>query len=174
MPGRSVAGISQPLSFAPTSVTSTVGEPKPATTAAIPAQSGFVRDTSRQAVPTTGPHFGRRKSIVILDSNVHRAEERASRLRLAGIEVRCAATPEHALECLEERISDLLLIEARKEPAAALHFSASAKRFNPAQRIGFYVDGPECISWAAPGTMPGKNTTRVRDADKKPLSLEAT
>lgn len=134
-------------------------------------QSGLVPDLAPHAAPAKNPHFDRRKSILIFDKDRNRAEARASRLRLDGIDVRCAATPNHALDCLDQQPCDLLLIDARKDPNAARCFCASVKRINPAQRVAFYVDGPKCISWFATDAMPHKTTSRGGPAANMPALL---
>lgn len=128
----------------------------------LPVESGLASDSAPHAAPAKNSHVDRRKSILILDEDLNRAEARASRLRLAGIDVRCAATPNMALEQLT---CDLLLIEARNNPGAARAFCALVKRINPAQRVAFYVHGAKCISWAAPDwaapdAMPRESTNR--------------
>lgn len=123
-------------------------------------QSALVPDLALHATPAKNPRVDRRKSILIFDEDLNRAEARASRLRLDGIDVRCAGTSNKALDCLDEGPCDLLLIDIRNDPSAAPHFCASVKRINPAQRVAFYVDGPKCISWSVNDAMSHKTTGR--------------
>lgn len=98
-----------------------------------------------------------RKSILILDEDRNRAETRAARLRLAGVEVQCSATPDEAIAWLKENSSDLVLIDARKRRYGLGAFCDSVRRVNPAQRMAFYVDGPKLISWSVPAVAAPKN-----------------
>jgi CheY-like chemotaxis protein len=92
----------------------------------------------------------RRKSILVVDEDVKRGELRASRLRQAGVEVQYAASIEAASFFLQEGSYDLVLVEMRKDPDRARDFCSSVRRRCPEQRMAFYVDGPQCISWSEP------------------------
>ena len=96
------------------------------------------------------PRLPRRRSILLLDDNTKRGEIRAARLRMAGADVHYMRTADDALWLLQESPYDLVLIDMRNHLPEGHRFCFDVLRRNPAQRMAFYVDGPECISRTAP------------------------
>lgn len=96
------------------------------------------------------PVSERRKTILIVDEDTQRGELRVARLRVVGVDARHAASTKDAFDRLQEGAYDLVLLDVRQRPDRARPFWNSVRHIKPNQRVAFYVDGGECISWSAP------------------------
>jgi hypothetical protein len=91
----------------------------------------------------------KKKRVLLLDTSQTKRDLRADVMRKLGIEVDCAADVLEARCWWRADLYNLVLINATGEAESREKFCADIRVANPAQRIAFFVGGPEYLA-AAP------------------------
>ena len=90
----------------------------------------------------------KKKRVLLLDTSQTKRDLRADVMRKLGIEVDCAADVLEARCWWRADLYNLVLINATGEAESRDKFCTDIRGANPAQRIAFFVGGPEYLATA--------------------------
>jgi DNA-binding NtrC family response regulator len=112
-----------------------------------------------------------KKSVLLVDVHMGTRESRAANLRKLGATVDCAPNAATGLQQFGAGSYQLVLIDMGHDRHAAEQLASDIRLKNPAQQIGFMVDGPTLIS----KTLPARPTaTPVVLPAFVPAAVDAT
>jgi CheY-like chemotaxis protein len=101
-------------------------------------------------------HDSRR--VLVIDRNSVKLNLRATILRNYEVEVHTASSLEEAPILWTTNFYDLIMLEARENPAAATEISGHIRQLNPQQRIALLVGAPSYVRELARPPKVGEKT----------------
>ncbi len=117
--------------------------------------------------PPTIKHLAasHRKIILLIDANNTRRELRASSLRARGVTVECESSASSGWSRYASGSYDLVLLDLGDDRAGALTLAEQMRTKKAGQKVAFFVDGPDLISYTQADELP---QLRVVEPKKKP------
>jgi CheY-like chemotaxis protein len=91
-------------------------------------------------------NLGGKKSVLLVDVNMHTRESRAASMRKLGATVDCASNASTALQQFGAGLYRLVLIDLGHDKDGAEQLARDIRRKQPKQLVGFMVKGPALIS----------------------------